>query len=58
MVIVITNTSANSLLVYPGTGAAINTNAANISITQGATSTIQFLAPTSTQWYTIGATYA
>jgi hypothetical protein len=58
MVITITNTSANSLLVYPATGAAINSLAANVSFTQVSNATLQFIAPTTTQWYTVGATYA
>ncbi len=58
MAIVITNTSANSLNVYPASGAAINTLSANAAVTQAAGSTLQFVAMTSTQWYTVGATYA
>jgi hypothetical protein len=58
MVITITNTSANSLLVYPATGGTINSLAANGSYTQVAGATLQFIAPTTTQWYTVGATYA
>jgi hypothetical protein len=57
-VITITNTSANSLLVYPASGASINSLAANTGFTQGAGATLQFIAPTTTQWYTVGATYA
>jgi hypothetical protein len=57
-VVTITNTSANSLLVYPATGASINSLSANAAFTQGAGSTLQFIAPTATQWYTVGATYA
>lgn len=58
MAIVVTNTSANSLLVYPDTGAIINTLAANAALTQTAGATIQYVAMTGTQWYTVGATYA
>ena len=58
MVISITNTSANALLVYPATSAAINTGAANAAYTQPAGATLQYLAPTTTQWYTVGATFA
>ena len=57
MMITITNTTANSLLVYPASSGAINSLGTNIAFTQG-TTTIQFIAPTSTQWYTVGATYA
>ena len=58
MVLTITNTSANSLLVYPASGGTINSLAANAALTQVAAATLQFIAPTTTQWYTVGATYA
>jgi hypothetical protein len=58
MVVSITNTSANALLVYPATGAAINTGSANAAYSQPAGATLQYLAPTTTQWYTVGATFA
>jgi len=58
MVITITNTSANSLLVYPAASTAINTLAINVGFTQTTGATIQFIAPTATQWYTVGGTYA
>ena len=58
MVLTITNTSANSLLVYPAVNGIINTQAANASYTQSSGATLQFIAPSSTQWYTVGATYA
>ena len=58
MVISITNTSANTLLVYPATSAAINSGAANAAYSQPAGATLQYLAPTTTQWYTVGATFA
>ena len=57
-VVYITNNSANSLLVYPQTNGRINNLGANVGFTQGANATLQFMAPTTTQWYTIGATYA
>ena len=57
-VVYITNTSANSLLVYPPTNGIINAQAANAAFAQGANATLQYMAPTTTQWYTIGATYA
>jgi hypothetical protein len=58
MAITITNTSANSLNVYPASSAAINSLSANAALSQAAGSTLQFIAMTSTQWYTVGATYA
>jgi hypothetical protein len=57
MTVTITNTTANSLLVYPESGGTINSLGTNTAFTQG-TTTIQFIAPTTTQWYTVGATYA
>jgi hypothetical protein len=57
MTLTITNTSANSLLVYPATNGIINSLAANAAFTQVAGATLQFIAPTTTQWYTVGATY-
>jgi hypothetical protein len=58
MAIIITNTSANSLLVYPAAGAQINALAANAAYTQTTLATLQYVALTATQWYTVGATYA
>jgi hypothetical protein len=58
MAIVITNTSANNVLVYPDTSAIINTLSANAALSQVAGSTLQFVAISTTQWYTVGATYA
>jgi hypothetical protein len=58
MSIHITNTSANSLLVYPATNGIINSLSANAAFTHGAGATLTYLAPTTTQWYTVGATYA
>ena len=57
MVVTVTNTTANALIVYPGVNGQINTLGANAGFTMG-TTTIEFIAPTSTQWYTVGATYA
>lgn len=54
----ISNTSANSLLVYPATSGYINTLAINTGLTMGAGATLQFIAPTTTQWYSVGATFA
>jgi hypothetical protein len=57
MIISVTNTNGNALLVYPSSGTQINSLGTNVAFSQGAT-TIQFIAPTTTQWYTVGATYA
>jgi hypothetical protein len=58
MVISITNTSANALLVYPAVNGIINSQSANAAYSQPAGATLQYLAPTTTQWYTVGATFA
>jgi fibronectin-binding autotransporter adhesin len=58
MVITITNTSANSLLVYPAVNGIINSQSANAAYSQAPGATLQFIAPTTTQWYTVGATFA
>jgi hypothetical protein len=57
-VITITNSSATALLVYPASGGVINTLATNTALSIPAGATLQFVAPTATQWYTVGATYA
>jgi hypothetical protein len=58
MALTITNTSANALSVYPATTGIINSLAANASFSQPAGATLQFIATTTTQWYSVGATYA
>ena len=58
MAISIVNSSANSLLVYPATGAAINSLATNVGYSHVTLATLQYIAISSTQWYTVGASYA
>ena len=58
MTVYITNTSANSLLVYPATGAVINELSTNAGYSQATKATIHYVAASSTQWYSVGATYA
>ena len=58
MVLNIVNTSANSLKVYPATGGIINTLATNSAFSQPAGASLQFISTSTTQWYTVGATYA
>lgn len=58
MAITIINTSANSLLVYPHVGGNINGAAANTAFTQPSGATLQFVTPNTTDWYTVGATFA
>jgi hypothetical protein len=58
MSIVIVNSSANSLLVYPASGAAINSLSTNVGYSHVTLATLQYIAISSTQWYTVGASYA
>lgn len=58
MVIIINNTSATNMNVYPATSAAINSLAINASYTHVAGASLQYYAVSSTQWYTVGATYS
>ena len=58
MAIVIVNTSANTLLVYPASGAAINSLSTNVGYSHVTLATLQYIAISSTQWYTVGASYA
>lgn len=58
MVIIVNNTSANALNVYPSTGGAINSLATNIAYSHVAGASLQYYAVSATQWYTVGATYS
>jgi len=58
MAIVIVNSSANTLLVYPAAAAAINSLATNTGYSHVTLATLQYIAISSTQWYTVGASYA
>ena len=58
MVIIVNNTSATNMSVYPASGAAINSLATNIAFNHIAGGSLQYYAVSTTQWYTVGATYA
>ena len=58
LAITITNSSANSLIVYPASGASINALATNAGYTHSTLATLQYITLTGTQWYTVGGTYA
>jgi hypothetical protein len=58
MIIIVNNTSATSLNVYPSTSAAINSLATNAAYTHVAAASLQYYAISATQWYTVGATYS
>jgi hypothetical protein len=55
--ITVLNTSANALLVYPATNGIINSQAANASYSQPAGSRLDYISTSTTQWYTLNATY-
>jgi len=54
-IVYVTNDSANSLLVYPASSAQINSLSADTALTMTAGTTLQFIAGSSTKWYTVGA---
>ncbi len=58
MVIIVNNTSATDLNVYPASGATINSLATNAAYTHIPNGSLQYYAVSSTQWYTVGASYA
>jgi len=58
MMLIVNNTSANSLNVYPAAGAAINLLATNAAFTHVSNASVQYYAVSSTQWYTVTAVYA
>jgi hypothetical protein len=53
MVITVINASANLVFVYPGTSSFINTQLVNVPNTLPAGNTLQVVASSGTQWYTI-----
>ena len=54
----VVNTSANALLVYPGTSGAINSLGTNIAYSLPAGGKLDFVSTTTAQWYTLNGTYA
>jgi hypothetical protein len=58
MRITVMNTSPTALNVYPASGGAINSAAANAAYSLSANGRLDFIATTTTQWYTLSATYA
>ena len=57
MVIIINNTSDNTLNVFPASGAKINALATDASFGHITLASLQYYATSATQWYTVGATY-
>jgi hypothetical protein len=52
--ITLINATANAVLVYPNSGAAINSNYANVPLSLGSSVVLQFISSSTTQWYTVG----
>jgi hypothetical protein len=58
MRIVIRNGGANALNVYPASGAQINTLGTNVAFSHTVSTVLEFIAFSTTQWYTLNSTYA
>lgn len=58
MVLIVNNTSVNAVNVFPATGAAINSLSSNSAYVHPSGASLQYYATSSTQWYTVGASYA
>jgi len=58
MRVTIMNTAANALAVYPASGGKVNSAATDASFSQAAGARLDFVAVSTTQWYTLNATYA
>jgi len=52
------NNGLNTMAVYPASGAAINSLATDTAFSLGVSTRLEFVAVSSTQWYTMNATYA
>ena len=58
MRVIIRNGSAITLRIYPAVGAQINSLGTNISFSLDTLATLEFIAFSTTQWYTVNATFA
>ena len=52
--ITLINSSANAVLVYPNSGAAIDSNYANVPLTLNPAIILQIISSSTTQWYSMG----
>ncbi len=57
MRVTIVNTSANTVIVYPATGGAINSLATNAGFSLPTVGRLDYIATSDTQWYAMGAIY-
>ena len=58
MRVLIRNSGANALRVYPALGAQINTLGTNVQFSLDIGATLEYVAFSATQWYTVNATFA
>jgi hypothetical protein len=58
MRVLIRNNTLTSLRVYPGSGGQINTLGNNVGFVLDRDANLEFVAFTTTQWYTVNATFA
>jgi len=57
MRVTIVNTSANTVIVYPASGGAINSLATNAGFSLPTVGRLDYIATSDTQWYAMGAIY-
>jgi hypothetical protein len=58
MRILVRNNTVTSVRVYPATGGQINTLGTNVGFVLDRDANLEFVAYSSTQWYTVNATFA
>jgi hypothetical protein len=56
--LLVRNGGANILRIYPASGAQINTLGTNVGLQLETSATIEFVAMSTTQWYTLNSTFA
>lgn len=56
--VVIRNSLGSAINVYPNTGAQINDSGVNAAVSHAASSMLEYIAVSSTRWFTLNSTYA
>ena len=56
--ILIRNSLGSSIIVYPGSGAQINDSGTNVGVGHSSASMLEYIAVSSTRWFTLNSTYA